>query len=211
MIIRIGCVLVAGLLATGSVMAQSQKIVAIDLKKMFDGYWKTKQFNNQLQKQREDILKERNAIMEKLKKADEDYKKLLESANDQAISAEKREKNKKSAEEKLLEMRQIQSSAEQFQQSAVNTLQETEGRMKSNIVKELREAVAAKAKGAGYALVVDSSADSAVGTPIFLHNSLEDITESLLADINSRAPTGALEDKPKTDAPKTESVPENKK
>ena len=210
MIIQIACVLVAGMLAAGSAMAQAQKVVGVDLKKMFDGYWKTKQFNSQLQKQREDILKERNAIMEKLKKADEDYKKLLESANDQAISAEKREKNKKAAEDKLLELRQIQTSAEQFQQSAVNTLQETEGRMKSNIVKELREAVAAKAKGASYGLVVDVSADSAVGTPIFLHNSLEDITESLLADLNSRAPTGALEDKPKTETPKTESVPEKK-
>jgi hypothetical protein len=50
-----------------------------------------------------------------------------------------------------------------------------------------------------------------VGTPIFLHNSLEDITESLLADLNSRAPSGALDDKPKTDAPKTESAPEKKK
>lgn len=183
------------ILALGSLAASAQtvKLAGVDLKKLFDDYWKTQQSNNKLQAQREEMLKERNALTDKLKKTDEEYKKLLESASDPAISASEREKRKKQAEEKLIEFRQIEAAAEQFVRNASTTLQETEARMRNNIVKELKEAVAAKAKAAGYTMVIDTSADTPVGTPIFLYSTLEDITEALTAELNAKAPPGALD------------------
>lgn len=191
-------------LSTVAAPAQTFKVASVDLKKLFENYWKTKQANNNLQAQREDALKERNALTERLKKADEEYKKLLESASDQVISAEERNKRKKAAEDKLLELRQIESATEQFLRNAASTLQETEARMKNNIVKELKEAINVKAKSAGYSLVIDSSADSQVGTPVFLYSAVEDITESLTAELNAKAPPGALDTPkpaPATNAP----------
>jgi outer membrane protein len=183
------------------------KIASLDLKKLFENYWKTKQANNNLQAQREDMLKERNALTDRLKKVDEEYKKLLESASDQAVSAEERDKRKKDAESKFLELRQIESATEQFVRNAANTLQETEARMRNNIVKELKESITAKAKAAGYSLVIDSSADTPVATPVFLYSTLEDITEILTAELNAKAPPGALDERPRppsTDTPKKE-------
>jgi hypothetical protein len=81
------------------------------------------------------------------------------------------------------------------------SLAETEARMKNNILKELREAINAKAKMGGYTLIVDLSADSMVATPVILYHTLEDLTASLLADLNAKAPAGALEEKPKSEAP----------
>jgi len=193
--------LAAGLLlalAVPASQAQAGKIAGVNLKKLFDDYWKTKQANNNLQAQREDILKERTSLTDKLKKTEEDYKQLLESANDQAVSAEEREKRKKSAENKLVEYRQTESATEQFLRNAASTLQETEARMRNNIVKELREAVEAKAKAAGYMLVIDSSADTPVGTPVFLYATVEDLTEVLTKELNAKAPPGALDERPKT-------------
>jgi Skp family chaperone for outer membrane proteins len=200
-ILFIACVFV---LAAANVPAQTGKLASVDLKKLFDNYWQTKQSNNALQAQREDMLKERNALTDRLKKTEEEYKKLLESANDQAVSADERDKRKKAAESKLIELRQIQSATEQFLQNAASTLQETEARMKNNIVKKLKEAVSAKAKAAGYTLVIDASADTPVGTPVFLYSTVEDITEVLTVELNAKAPPGAMEEKPRTPAPASE-------
>jgi len=177
--------------------AQNLKAASVDLKKLFDNYWKTKQANNNLQTQREDMLKERNALTDQLKKADEEYKKLLESASDQAVSAEERDRRKKAAEEKLLDLRRIESATEQFVRNASQTLQETENRMRNNIVKELKEAINVKAKLGGYTLIIDSSADTPIGTSVFLYSTLEDLTDALTAELNAKAPPGALDEKPK--------------
>lgn len=181
--------------------AGTLRVAGVDLKKLFENYWRTKQANNNLQNQREEMLKERNAYTDRLKKADEEYRKLLEEANDQAISAEERNRRKKTAEEKLVELKQIEGATEQFLRNAASTLQETEARMRNNIVKELREAIAAKAKVAGYTLVIDLSADTPVGTQVFLYSAIEDITEMLTAELNAKAPPGALDERPRTNAP----------
>jgi Skp family chaperone for outer membrane proteins len=181
--------------------AGTLRMAGVDLKKLFENYWRTKQANNNLQNQREEMLKERNAYTDRLKKADEEYRKLLEAANDQVISAEERNKRKKAAEEKLVELKQIEGATETFLRNAASTLQETEARMRNNIVKELREAIAAKAKVAGYTLVIDLSADTPVGTQVFLYAAIEDITDTLTAELNAKAPPGALEERPRTNAP----------
>lgn len=197
--------LVAGTLtltaAPAPAPAGGLRVAGVDLKKLFENYWRTKQANNNLQSQREEMLKERNAYTDRLKKADEEYRKLLEAANDQIISAEERNKRKKAAEDKLVELKQIEGATEQFLRNAASTLQETEARMRNNIVKELREAIAAKAKATGYTMVIDLSADTPVGTPVFLYSAIEDITETLTAELNAKAPPGALEERPRTNTP----------
>ncbi|MEI7730709.1 MAG: OmpH family outer membrane protein [Verrucomicrobiota bacterium] len=178
------------LIGLAAANAQSPKIVGIEFQKLFNGYWKTAQATNKLQIQFNDIERERTAIRQQFKKAEDEYKTLQESANDQAISAEQRDKRKKLAEEKLGELRQIEAAFQQFNQNAEVNYRETQDRMVRNIVKELREAVTAKAKGANYSLVVNLSVDA------ILYSSMEDITDVLLKDINAKAPPGAFEIKP---------------
>ena len=126
-------------------------------------------------------------------KAGDDYKKLGESASDSAVSVEERDKRKKSAEGKLRELQEIEQSITQFDRSARTQLGESQRNMRDKIVAEIREVVNKKAKASGYAAVLDSAAESAVGTPIVLFNaSLPDLTDEILAQINATAPAGAL-------------------
>lgn len=190
--------LVAGLLlglGASRVCADNLKVGTVDIKRLFDEYWKTGQDNIKLKNQRDEIVKDRDAIIEKMKQAEQAYKKQLEAANDSAISPEQREKSKKAAEDQLIELRRIQSAFEQFDNTARQTLAETEARMKNNILKELREAISAKAKAGGYNLILDSSASSVVMAPVFLYSNLEDLTTTLLTELNAKAPAGALEEK----------------
>ena len=59
-----------------------------------------------------------------------------------------------------------------------------------------------KAKPAGYAAVLDSAAESAVGTPILLFNaSLPDLTDEVISQLNATAPAGALTTPPPSATP----------
>ena len=89
-----------------AVAAQAQsKVAVVDLKKVFDGYWRTKQADTQLKERAGDLEKARNGMVEDYKKANEDFKKMLDGLNDPAASAEEKDKRKKDAETKQLEVR----------------------------------------------------------------------------------------------------------
>jgi Skp family chaperone for outer membrane proteins len=191
-IIRLACLFAVAAFCTAATAAQAPKIATVDLKKLFDGYWKTKQANTKLKDFTADMERESNAIKEKYKKLDEEYKKLLEGANDQTVSAEEREKRKKGAEDKLLEIRQVEVAMEQFVRNARANLGEQERRMRDNIVKELRDTIAVKAKAGAFTLVLDTSGETSNTAPTVMFNSGDaDLTDAVLADLNAKAPPEA--------------------
>ena len=75
---------------------------------------------------------------------------------------------------------------------------EQRNRMRTSIIDEIRKVVDAKAKAAGYSLVIDIAAESVNTTPIVLYcNNESDITDAVLAQLNSTAPADtASSDKP---------------
>lgn len=168
-------------------------IAVVDLKKVFDGYWKTKQADLNLKERAGELDKKRKDMVADYQKAEAEYKKLIESASDSAVSLEERDKRKKSAETKLRELQEIEQSIGQFDRSARAQLGESQRNMRDKIVTEIREVVNKKARAAGYGAVLDSAAESAVGTPIVLFNaSLPDLTEEIISQLNATAPAGAL-------------------
>lgn len=183
--------LVAGLL-TSSASAQV-RIATVDLSKLFDGYWKTKQAEAALKDRVAELEKEAKAMGEDLKKGNEEYQKLLMSANDQAVSSDEREKRKKNAETKLKELKELQEALGQFERQARTTLDEQRLRLRNNLLGDIKLALNSKAKSAGYALVLDTSAESVKNTPVVLYSSGDnDLTDAVLQQINATAPADAL-------------------
>jgi outer membrane protein len=177
-----------GCLAAMPAAAQS-KTGTVNLKKVFDGYWKTKQADLQLKDRAGEFQKQSNELIENYKKANEDYKKILDSASDQALAAEERDKRKKAAETKLMELKDLETQIGQFDRSAKTNLGEQQRRMRENILKEIQEAVAAKAKAAGYSMVWDTAADSINSTPVIVYSSNEnDLSDEVLKQLNLNAP-----------------------
>lgn len=171
----------------------ADRIAVVDLKKVFDGYWKTKQADLNLKEQAGELDKKRKDMLDDLKKAGDEYKKLVESATDSAVSLEERDRRKKSAESKLRELQEIEQSIRQFDQGARAQLGEKQRNLRDKIVVEIRDLVNKKARTAGYAAVLDSAAESAAGTPILLFNAtLPDLTEEIISQLNATAPAGAL-------------------
>lgn len=182
----------------GSAMAQN-RIATVDLRKVFDGYWKKKQAEASLKERQTDMEKEDRNMVDDYKKVKDDYQSLLTSANDQAVSPEERDKRKNAAEEKLRRMKEMEETIAQYERQARTTMGEQSQRIRSNILAEIRNVVNAKAKAAGYFLVVDSAAESVNTTPVFLYSSNEnDITDAVLQQLNANAPADALKADDKT-------------
>ena len=185
-VVTVSCILSA------AVQAQP-KIATLNLKTVFDGYWKTKQADIQLKDRQADFEKARKGMLEDYQKANDDYGKLVDSANDQAASAEERDKRKKTAETKLLEIKEIQQSIGSFDRNMADSLRNQQKRMRDLILREIREIIDKRARSGGFGMVFDTAAESIAQTPIVLFTTgLPDMTEEVLTQLNVTAPTGAL-------------------
>src|SRR5262245_35404848 len=97
--------LAISILLTGGRLAFSAtaelKIATIDLKKVFDSYYKTKLADATIKDEASGLEKDLKALTEDHDKAVTEYKKAVDESSNQALSSEEREKRKKDAEGKL--------------------------------------------------------------------------------------------------------------
>lgn len=193
-------VLLASLLTTFSA---EQKIATIDLRKVFDNYWRTKQADANLKEQSADLKKESDAMIADFQKQQETYRKDLDAANDPALSMEERDRRKKKAEDALLNLRAQEDRIRQFDNTSKTRLMETQRRVREQILGEIKEKVKAKAKAGNYTMVFDTAAESLNSTPFLLYNSNtdSDITDSVLNELNINAPK---------ETPRSDSAPKPK-
>ncbi len=179
------------------------RIATIDLGKVFDNYWKTKQAQTIIKERRADIEKEYNNMVQDRKTAREEYDKLMAEANDPAVSAEEREKRKRAAEDKLKYLRDQEEVMQQYQRQAAVTIEEQTKRLRDNILSEIRTIVNARAKSAAYSLVIDVAAETVNRTPFVLYSSNEhDLTQDVLKELNATAPASDAKSSPSTDSKK---------
>lgn len=183
-------VLVLALAGLGGLTAPAQtRIATVDFKKAVNGYWKTKEATLALKDRREDLLKELKGLSDDIKKAEEEYKKLVDDANDAAISAGEKEKRKLAAEAKLKSITELKERAREFDRNASATLNEQAQRMADRIDEKIRATVSARAKASGYGLVFDTSARGLEQKQVVVYASDDnDLTAAVLEQLNSDAP-----------------------
>lgn len=181
-------------IALGAGAAEPQKIATVDLRKVFDNYWRTKQADAKLKEDAGELEKDRKIMVDQFQKNEERYKKLLDSANDPSISATEKDKRKKDAENDLLGLRDLEEKIKRFDATSRAQLGEKQRRIRDNILAEIREMVKARVRNSGYTLVIDSAAETPNGTPILLYSTpQDDLTDGVLKELNINAPPTAPE------------------
>jgi outer membrane protein len=177
--------LTAALLAATAISAEAQtKIASVDMKKLFNGYWKFKQSNTILEDRKTSLRKDLKSQADELDKKQTAYKQLLEQANDPLISPEEREKRKSAAAEKSKDVNETKVGLEQYQRQAETSLAELEQRLSGNLLADIQKKVAARAKTGSYSAVLNIAATEIV---VYTDPAV-DITESVLKDLNADAP-----------------------
>jgi outer membrane protein len=194
------------LLVAASTASAQGRIATIDLKKVFDNYWKTRQADAALKGRAAELDKEHKDMVADFNKGKDDYRTLLAASSDMVLSEAERDRKKKDAEDKLRSLKDQEESIMKFESQARTSLDEQRRRMRDNILAEIRKVVDGKAKLSNYSMVLDSAAESMASSPVLLFTSGEnDITEAVLSQLNSSAP-------PEISKPaETNAAPEQKK
>ena len=172
------------LAATAFSAAAQTKAANVDMKRIFNSYWKTKQATAALENRKTDLRKEIKDMADGLDKSQLDYKQLLDQSNDQAISADERDKRKQAAASKVREINSSKVALEQFQRQAEAQLADQSQRMSGNLLTEIQKAVADKAKAGGYTLVLNAAAPEVV---VYM-DSQADITDAVIAQLKLSEP-----------------------
>ena len=181
--------LVAAFVGVSWSSAAEQSIGSVDMIKVFDAYWKTKQADAKLKERQDGFQAARKTLVEEFETANEEYQKLLQEANNQAVTQDARNKKKQDAEAKLLDLREIQNSVDQFDRQAVTTLEDQKKRARNDIVREITELVVSIAKQKSYSFVLDVSGFSHNQTPIVLYtDGSNDLSDQLIEMLNANAP-----------------------
>jgi outer membrane protein len=177
--------LTVALLGAMTLAATAQtKIATVDMKKLFNGYWKTPQAQTALENRKLDLRKEIKEMADGLEKAQADYKLLLDQANDQVLSQDERDKRKQSAADKAKEINNSKIAIEQFQRQAESQLADQSQRMSGGLVTDIQKAIADQAKAGGYTLVFNS----ATSEMLVFSATNEDITIPVLKQLNAGKP-----------------------
>jgi Skp family chaperone for outer membrane proteins len=178
----------------GAASAADQKIAIVDLQKVFDKYYKRIQSDAALKLEVADVEKERKQYVDNAEAHNSEFQKLTDKANDQAISAEERDKSKKEAEQKYVELERDKQAITEFDRVATERLHEKQLQRRDDVLAEIRQVLNADAKAAGYTMVLDVSGDSHNMVPVVLYNNGQnDVTASLIKELNATAPPGALD------------------
>ncbi len=159
------------------------KIATVDMRKLLNGYWKTKQANAALETRKTDLRKELKDMADGLDKAQTDYKQLLTQSDDPTISDVERSRRKQAVSEKGKQINDSKAAYEQFSRQAEVQLQDQVQRMTSNLLADIQAAIKTKAKLAGYSLVLNSTSDS-----VIYDKGDADMTADVLAQLNAGAP-----------------------
>jgi len=183
-------------LLTGTALAQQldifsatrDHVVFIDLERVFNGFYKTQLAKSRVEVQEKDIVVEKQVMVDEMTAIDEEVDVLKKEARDTTLTEEIRNSKRMLYEERLLELREKQKEIEEFTGRRQQQLQLQVTRMSQKVMDEIRQTVVEYAKEKGLMAVIDSSSRRAgIGVFIYTHPDV-DITEDVLAVLNSKHP-----------------------
>jgi outer membrane protein len=160
--------LLATALTAATASAQSAKFGTVDMKRVFDSYYKTKDAESKINEARNSAKKELEDRMDIAKKALDEVKKLDEDIQKPELSKEAKEQKAKIRSEKATELQNMDREIREFQASREKQLQEQSVRMRAGIVEDINKIVADRVKAENFDFVFDKSGPSLNGVPIVL-------------------------------------------
>ena len=178
--------LVVGI-AAAPVSAQAQmKVGTIDMKQVFDTYYKTKDAEAKINESRAQAQKELAERLDTFNKAQEQARKLNDEAGKAELSEKAKAEKVKGLNEKLQELGVMQREVQEFQQTRERQLSEQSVRSRNSLVEEINKIVSDVVKTNGYDLVFDKSGQSLNAVNVLVHSKDSfDFTADVLNKLNA--------------------------
>ena len=174
---------------TGAGVAQeSLKIATVDMTKAFESYWKTTLSNKQVAERRADFDKIEQGLIDDIKLARQEHAGLVQSVQDPANSQEKREADAKIAQQKARDYDGLLRRHNEYRQNRDRTMAQMAQRLSWARIEEIKEIISTKAKEGGYDIVLNTAKSAADTTAVLYTAGKNDLTDSIIAELNADAP-----------------------
>jgi Skp family chaperone for outer membrane proteins len=182
--------LAAALLATGSVHAQTQmKIGIVDMKRVFQEYYKTKEAEKKVNEDKSKAKKELDQRSAAYQKLIGDWEQAMKIVQDKLVNPELKQQKQAEAQKISSEAKALEREIDEFRRRREQQLQEQVMRMRKGLLDDISQQVEEKAARDNYDLVFDKSGVSPSGVKFLLHSKdAVDFSNEVLADLNKNAP-----------------------
>jgi outer membrane protein len=181
-------ILLGAALAFSGATASAQsmvKIGTVDMKKVFESYFKTKDAETRINEARNAAKKELDDRMEGYQKGVAEVGKLNDDINNPALGKESKEGKSKTRDEKIAELKGMEREIQEFRATREKQLQEQSARMRQGIVDDINKIVNDKVKAESYDLVFDKSGMSLNGVPVVMYaKDAYDFTPDVVTALN---------------------------
>ena len=171
--------------ATALSAAESLKIAVVDMARIFDDYYKTRIVQSQLEEQQSVYRTHVTAMNEEYNKLQEEYKVLLDAAQNITLKEAERQEKAAEASKKLAEVKQKERDINQYLTEKSRQFKELEDTKRTEITAEILGEVQRRATVDDYDIVLDYSGKttSSLASVVFFKPNL-DITDAVLEELN---------------------------
>ena len=200
-------------LACAGTAAAEIKIGTVDMKKIFESFWRTKEAETRMSETRANLKRDLDERMEKRKELQDSIEKLNEEVKKPELAEPTRQKKMKERDDKIVEWQTMMRELQQYQAEKEKQLADQTLRIRNNIVDEILVVVKAKTDSENYDLVFDSSGFSINNVPVVITAKASyDFTKEIVEKLNATRPKStAPEPEKPAPAPPAEPKPKDPK
>ncbi|MFL2859341.1 MAG: OmpH family outer membrane protein [Pontiellaceae bacterium] len=162
-----------------------QKIAFVDLKELFESFYKTELAQDQINQQISEVTFERDLRMEDIKIIQEEIEKLRLESRDNLLTEEAKKNKRLQLEDRLIEMQEAQIEMKEYESLRKKQIEEQNIRMQKGLINEIQSVIINYAEEKSFDCIIDSSAGSSMGTDLVLFiDEHSDVTAEVLQILN---------------------------
>ena len=164
--------------------AADQVIATVDFKKIYSEYWLTDQAQKKLKVKEDEAKKKIQKHLDDQEKLRKKILNMLQALKDPKLAAVERSRRQRQVEARQKEFQENAGAIRDFQNSTMKSLEIEMRKEIDSIRGEIKVVVAAKAKKAGFTLVLDKN------TVVYTDGSA-DLTKGVIEQLNANDPRKA--------------------
>ena len=183
---------VAGIAATAAQAQSAQKIMVVDIAKVYESHYKTAEQNALLQADQKKASEELQRRAKEIDGVVAELKDMEEQLQNPVTTDEAKKKIQEEGSKKLQDLQGKQREAQGMQANLQRLFQERIGQFRALLLDEISKVAADVAKKKGATFLVDKSGPSVIGVPVFLYaDTSVEITDAVIAEINATKPASS--------------------
>ncbi len=183
---------VAGIATTAAQAQSAQKIMVVDIAKVYESHYKTAEQNALLQADQKKASEELQRRAKEIDGVVAELKDMEEQLQNPVTTDEAKKKIQEEGAKKLQDLQGKQREAQGMQSNLQRLFQERIGQFRALLLDEISKVAADVAKKKGATFLVDKSGPSVIGVPVFLYTDASvEITDAVIAEINASKPASS--------------------